>query len=51
MDAYNFEKWFSGLQEKIEKGSVIVMDNAPYHSRRIDAVPTTKTKRLISRHG
>ncbi|KAI5637523.1 DDE superfamily endonuclease domain-containing protein [Phthorimaea operculella] len=39
MDAETFEKWFKGILEKIEPGSVIVLDNAPYHSRRLERIP------------
>ncbi|CAG9119893.1 unnamed protein product [Plutella xylostella] len=39
MDAHNFEKWFKMVLDKILPGSVIVMDNAPYHSRQLERVP------------
>ncbi|XP_049883814.1 uncharacterized protein LOC126379181 [Pectinophora gossypiella] len=39
MDSHNFEKWFQETLEKIEPGSVIVMDNASYHSRKVDLLP------------
>ncbi|XP_047022563.1 uncharacterized protein LOC124634839 [Helicoverpa zea] len=45
MDAHNFEKWFSLILSKIESGSVIVMDNAPYHSRKVEKLPTTATRK------
>ncbi|XP_047020337.1 uncharacterized protein LOC124630462 [Helicoverpa zea] len=45
MDAHNFEKWFSLILSKIENGSVIVMDNAPYHSRKVEKLPTTATRK------
>lgn len=36
MDAHNFEKWFQErLLPNINPNSVIVMDNAPYHSRKV----------------
>lgn len=40
MDAHNFEKWYEQILNKIPPGSVVVMDNAPYHSRHIEKVPT-----------
>ncbi|CAH2085192.1 unnamed protein product [Euphydryas editha] len=39
MDAHNFEKWFDNILNKVEPGSVIVLDNAPYHSRLAVKVP------------
>lgn len=45
MDAHNFEKWFKTILPKLDKDSVVVMDNASYHSRRKDKVPTTATKK------
>ena len=41
MNAEVFEKWFSSILELIEPGSVIVMDNASYHSRRVESTPTS----------
>nr|XP_023013716.1 uncharacterized protein LOC111503599 [Leptinotarsa decemlineata] len=35
MNAEVFEKWFEGIIQLVEPGSVIVMDNAPYHSRHL----------------
>lgn len=45
MDAAHFEKWLSQILNKIEPGSVIVMDNAPYHSRRLEKLPTTSWRK------
>ena len=37
---YRFKEWFSDvLVPKIMPGSLIVMDNASYHSRRVEALP------------
>ena len=45
MDAYNFEKWFrEKLLPNIEPHSVIVMDNAPYHSRKENSLPSNVRK-------
>lgn len=42
MDGEIFEKWFSEqLLPNLEKDTVIIMDNAHYHSRRVERVPTT----------
>ena len=45
MDGARFEKWFDGVLDKLPTGSVIVMDNASYHSRRLEAVPTTSSRK------
>ncbi|KAM7290001.1 hypothetical protein ISCGN_030129 [Ixodes scapularis] len=45
MDGASFEKWFDGVLDKLPTGSVIVMDNASYHSRRLEAVPTTSSRK------
>ncbi|PSN36655.1 hypothetical protein C0J52_24934 [Blattella germanica] len=45
MDSENFEKWFrEQLLPNIEQGTVIVIDNAPYHCRKRENIPTTKTR-------
>lgn len=41
MTAEVFERWFKTILTKLEPGSVVVMDNAPYHSRRLEQLPTT----------
>jgi predicted O-methyltransferase YrrM len=42
MDSKRFEKWFQDqLLPNIRPGSVIVMDNAAYHSRKSELLPTT----------
>ncbi|XP_045107564.1 uncharacterized protein LOC123502506 [Portunus trituberculatus] len=46
MNADTFEKWFkSQLLPNIPSSSVIVMDNASYHSRKVDKPPTTANKK------
>ncbi|XP_072949967.1 uncharacterized protein [Epargyreus clarus] len=40
MNSKVFEEWFSRTLEKLEPNSIIVMDNAPYHSRRLERVPS-----------
>ncbi|XP_042143759.1 uncharacterized protein LOC121834080 [Ixodes scapularis] len=48
MDGNRFEHWFDLFLTKVEPGSVIVMDNASYHSRRVECVPTkSSTKSVI----
>ncbi|XP_050295356.1 uncharacterized protein LOC126735393 [Anthonomus grandis grandis] len=41
MNSDVFEKWFSSVLRLVEPGSVIVIDNAPYHSRRVEKLPTS----------
>lgn len=36
-----FEEWFGKILDKVKPNSVIVLDNAPYHSRKIEKIPTT----------
>ena len=45
MNAACFEQWFSALLQELPPRSVIVMDNASYHSRQADKPPTTSTKK------
>lgn len=46
MNAEVFEDWFKKIINLIEPHSVIVMDNAPYHSRRLERVPNMQWKKL-----
>ena len=45
MSAQHFEEWFSKLLQNIPDNSVIVMDNASYHSRIKNKSPTTSNKK------
>ncbi|KAG7308202.1 hypothetical protein JYU34_006871 [Plutella xylostella] len=45
MNSDTFENWFKGMIEKLPENSVIVMDNASYHSRKIEKIPTANTKK------
>ena len=45
MNSEVFEKWFSSVLDSIEPGSVIIMDNAPYHSRRVERIPTSSWRK------
>ncbi|XP_043259683.1 uncharacterized protein LOC122401547 [Colletes gigas] len=44
INAVSFENWFLKVLAKLEKYAVIVMDDAPYHSRKVEKIPTTATK-------
>lgn len=40
MNSDNFEKWFEHqLIPNLEEPSLIIMDNAPYHSRLVEKIP------------
>ena len=45
MNSDLFENWFQNILSKLENEAVIVMDNASYHSRRIDKAPNTGTRK------
>ena len=57
MTAQYFEEWFhDALMPNIQPNSLIVMDNAPYHSRRLEPVPTMSSRKQmiqdwLSNHG
>lgn len=40
-----FQEWFTNILTLIEPGSVIVMDNAPYHSVRQEKIPNQSTRK------
>ena len=45
MNSEVFKAWFLDLLRVLEEPSVIVMDNASYHSVYAEKIPTTKTKK------
>ncbi|XP_018569785.1 uncharacterized protein LOC108909842 [Anoplophora glabripennis] len=45
MDCPSFEKWFSSILPKLEANSVIVLDDAPYHCRKLYKIPRTSSKK------
>ncbi|XP_072400852.1 uncharacterized protein [Diabrotica undecimpunctata] len=45
MNSDVFEKWFSSILTLVDPGSVIIMDNAPYHSRRMEKIPTSASRK------
>ncbi|XP_015929512.3 uncharacterized protein [Parasteatoda tepidariorum] len=48
MNAACFEEWFEKILPFLEPNSVVVMDNAPYHSRKEEKIPnTSSTKQVI----
>ncbi|XP_077508699.1 uncharacterized protein LOC144120102 [Amblyomma americanum] len=47
IDGKYFEEWFSSkLLPNIPNSSIIVMDNAPYHSVALEKPPTTSTRKI-----
>ncbi|KAL3279003.1 hypothetical protein HHI36_016519 [Cryptolaemus montrouzieri] len=46
MDGPNFEEWFENILPKLEDGCVIVLDNASYHSRRTEKLPTSASRKV-----
>lgn len=47
MNGDNFHEWFESIIPRLEPNSVIVMDNAPYHSVRTEKIPTTSSKKEV----
>lgn len=45
MNAQSFKEWFISFLNLLEEGSVIVMDNAPYHSVLAEKIPATNWKK------
>ncbi|XP_023723408.1 uncharacterized protein LOC111873159 [Cryptotermes secundus] len=41
MCAESFENWFRAVLPRLEENAVIVIDNAPYHSRKKERIPAT----------
>ena len=48
MTSEHFEEWFhDSLMPNIPPNSLIVIDNAPYHSRRLEPVPTMSSRKQV----
>ena len=45
MNVKNFEKYFASLFQKLLKNSVLVIDNASYHSRNSDSYPKSNWRK------
>ncbi|XP_070390093.1 uncharacterized protein [Dermacentor albipictus] len=45
MDGNRFEGLFNAVLQKLPAGSAFVMDNAPYHTRREEKLPTTAVEK------
>ena len=49
MTALHFEELFhDALMPNIQPNSLIVMNNAPYHSRRLEPVPTMSSRKQVT---
>jgi transposase len=46
MNGDSFEKWFKNILPQLEENSVIVLDNASYHSRKLEKVPTSASRKV-----
>lgn len=46
MDGKSFENWFLQTLPKLENNSVIVLDNAPYHSRKLEKIPNSSSNKI-----
>jgi transposase len=47
MDSNVFESWFEAIVKEVPTGTVFVMDNASYHSRVMNKVPTTRDRKDV----
>lgn len=45
MDGVSFENWFSKILPNLEENSVVVLDNASYHTRKLEKIPTMATRK------
>lgn len=45
MNSNVFEEWFSNILDILPENAIIVMDNASYHSRKLETIPTATTKK------
>lgn len=42
MNAQHFEEWLTGILPRLKPNSVLVIDNAPYHSRKMESGPVKR---------
>ncbi|XP_022162283.1 uncharacterized protein LOC111028063 [Myzus persicae] len=45
MNGDNFKEWFEYILPQLDPNSIIVMDNAPYHSVKAELYPTASSKK------
>ncbi|XP_016656461.1 uncharacterized protein LOC107882156 isoform X2 [Acyrthosiphon pisum] len=41
----HFKEWFESILPRLEPNSIVVMDNAPYHSTKSEQIPTLSSKK------
>lgn len=47
MNGKSFENWFRKIVPTLGENCVIVLDNASYHSRKAEKIPTSATKKAL----
>ncbi|CAH2013731.1 unnamed protein product [Acanthoscelides obtectus] len=45
MNGEAFENWFLGILPRLKDNSVVVLDNAPYHSRKLEKISNSSFKK------
>lgn len=45
MNSQHFEEWLAGILPTLKPNSVLVIDNAPYHTRKIESGPINKWRK------
>lgn len=45
MNGVHFKEWFEFILPRLDPNSIIVLDNAPYHSVQTEKNPTTQSKK------
>jgi hypothetical protein len=45
MDSQYFEEWFDMLSRSLKQPTVILLDNAPYHSRIVNKQPSSSWRK------
>lgn len=43
-----FEEWFTKILSKLKQNSVVVLDNAPYHSRKVEKYQAHERQKATS---
>ncbi|CAI6376480.1 unnamed protein product [Macrosiphum euphorbiae] len=47
MNGDNFKEWFQSILPRLDPRSIIVMDNAPYHSVQTEKYPTSSARKSV----
>ena len=51
MNSEHFLEWFQKLLVNVQPGSVIMLDNAPYHNSVVEKVPTKSSRKNKCKSG